>query len=70
MADDHGCIDRIRKALIEEIGEPDEDEEPESDRDPDDFDPADAFGGNFDDAYEGGKQKGREEFARELLKLI
>lgn len=64
-------IDKARKLCEDEIGEPDEeDEEPDSALDSDDFNPADAFGGNFDDAYEGGIAKGRADFAREILKHL
>lgn len=34
------------------------------------FDPCDHFGGNFDDAYNGGVENGRIEFARELMAML
>ena len=34
------------------------------------FDPCDHFGGNFDDAYYGGQETGRIEFARELMEML
>ena len=34
------------------------------------FDPCDHFGGNFDDAYHGGRRTGRIEFARELMNML
>lgn len=60
-----GAIRKLCEDEIGEIGEP-EDEAPDSD----DFNPADAFGGNFDDSYEGGIAKGRADLAREILKHL
>jgi len=38
--------------------------------DEDDFCPMEFSGGNFDDAYQGGKESGEVLFARYLLKLV
>ena len=35
--------------------------------DAEEFNPCDKSGGNFDDAYEGGKEAGRAELAREIM---
>ena len=37
---------------------------------PEDFNPMDFSGGNFDDAYFGGVEDGKAELARELLSML
>ena len=37
---------------------------------PDEFNPMDFSGGNFDDAYFGGVEDGKAELARELLNML
>lgn len=68
-----GTLDLIRDMLTDIVGDQDDDEDNDNEDDApesDDFNPADRFGGNFDDAYQGGIDEGRADLARELLKLL
>lgn len=59
-------IDKSLIGTVQEIVDRYDEDEPI----PEDFNPYDAFGGNMDDAFNSGVQRGREELAAEIRKAI
>jgi hypothetical protein len=59
-------IDKSLISTVQEIVDRYDEDEPI----PEDFNPYDAFGGNMDDAFNSGVQRGREQLAQEIREAI